>query len=451
MSLHIAERIADAVLYEGYVLYPYRASAAKNRLRWQVGLVAPREYVEAAGADSWHMQTECLAEAGDDATLTVRVRCLHVQSRTIQKAADPDGLAWQPVDTMMVDDRQLVTWDEAVVSEFTAAPVPLREVALDRSHCWRLEQAEDVERVLDRSGQVAARIVRRRLPVTSTVRIAVEPLGGLVKVRVRIENCTPSAARTLSLRDAAVRQSLAGAHTLLALEGGAFLSLLEPPATAAALAAGCVNEHTWPVLVGDGESRSVMLSSPVILYDYPSIAPESPGDFCDATEIDEMLMLRVQTLTDHEKREGRATDERAARIIDRAETASPAVMRGLHGAVRSYRDAAEPPRLEDWETFVNPPDAAPPEAASIQIGSLRIGNGSRVRLRPTHRADSMDICLDGRLATVTAVYHTLEDKPYVAVTLDDDPFAESGMRYRRALFFHPDEIVPLDQIAGAAG
>jgi hypothetical protein len=100
--------------------------------------------------------------------------------------------------------------------------------------------------------------------------------------------------------------------------------------------------------------------------------------------------------------------------------------------------------FESWEAFLNPAGELPPESASLQLGTLRIGSGSRVRLEPTHRADSLDMCLKGRLATVTAVYRTLEDKPYVAVRLDDDPFGASGSRYRRSLFFHPDEIVPVD-------
>jgi hypothetical protein len=145
-----------------------------------------------------------------------------------------------------------------------------------------------------------------------------------------------------------------------------------------------------------------------------------------------MLMLRVQTLTAEEKREACATDDRAARIIDRADGASREAMGRLHGAIR-----------DPWESFLNPPDAAAPEAAWLDVGAVRVGNGSRVRLKPTHRSDSMDICLDGRLATVTAVHRTLENTPYVSVVLDDDPFGAAGARYRRALFFHPDEIVPL--------
>jgi hypothetical protein len=118
------------------------------------------------------------------------------------------------------------------------------------------------------------------------------------------------------------------------------------------------------------------------------------------------------------------------------------VMGSLHGAIRHYADA--PARVDAWEAFLNQPADAAPDAAWIEIASRRVGRGSRVRIEPTRRSDSMDICLKGRTATVAAVYRTLEDAPYVAVTLDDDPFGASGSRYRRALFFHPDEIVPLD-------
>lgn len=444
MSFQLAEQLADAVLYEGYVLYPYRASAAKNRLRWQVGLVAPREYAEAAHSDPWWMQTECLAEAGPAASLTIRARALHVQERAIEEAVDPEQGLWRAVDNLLVGERQLVTWDEAVVCELTHIVTPDGSGRPETAaHPWTLDGWQEVETVRDESGRVAARIVRRRMPVDCVVHIATDRRGDLLRIRVRIENLSRCSARTLGERDAALRQSLAGTHTLLAIEDGTFMSLLEPTASTARLASECRNEGTWPVLVGAAGSRDVMLSSPIILYDYPSIAPESQGDLCDATEIDEMLMLRVRTLTDEEKREGRATDDRAARIIDRAEAASPTAMGSLHGAIRRYADAPAAP-VDDWQTFLNPPQDAPPEAAYLEVGGLRIGRGTRVRLEPSHRSDSMDICLAGRNATVTAVYRTLEDTPYVAVILDDDPFGAGGSRYRRALFFHPDEIVPLD-------
>lgn len=435
MSTRVAEQIADAVLYEGYVLYPYRASSPKNRLRWQIGLVTPQHFAEAVGSDPWFTHTECLAEIKPGATLDVRVRCLHIQQRTIETPqGEPNG--WRPVDRVVVDGRPLVPWDEAVASEFTLERLPVTTDVTECCWTWRLESAEAIEFVHDSTGAVAARIVRRRQPVVATVRVSTEPCGALLKIRVRIENVTPCHGATLDQRDEAVRQSLASTHAILAIDDGAFVSLIDPPQAMSALAATCVNTNTFPVLAGAAGSRGVILSSPFILYDYPAIAPESQGDLCDGTEIDELLTLRVRTLTDEEKREARATDVRAAQIIDRCEAASPAAMAQLHGAARS---------CESFEPFVNPADEPPPEAASVDIGGTRIGRGSHVRLQPARVTDSLDICLAGRTGVVSAVYRTLEDQPYVAVTLDDDPFGGEGAKYRRALFFHPGEIVPVER------
>jgi len=432
--MHAAEAVADAVLYEGYVLYPYRASAQKNRMRWQVGLVTPRSFAEATGSDPWFTQTECLVEAGPSAALTVRARALQVQQRTVEEAVHQDGVEWRAVAAIDVDDRRLIGWDEAIVGEFRRDNIAVATTAGARVEPWLLADAHDEELVRDRTGRIVARLLRRRREIRAAVRIEIEPCGHLFKIRVRIENDTPTNARTLAGRDDAVRQSLAGTHVMLAITDGAFVSLLDPPPQHATLTASCANHHTFPILVGPAGSSDVMLSSPIILYDHPAIAPESHGDFFDATEIDELLTLRVQTLTDDEKQEARATDDRAARIIDRCDATTPETMRGLHGAVR---------HIDAWQAFLNPPNDSAPEASAIDIGAVRFCRGLRVRIEPTRRADSMDICLRGRIATVAAVYRTLEDAPYIAVLLDDDPFGAAGESYRRSLFFHPDELVPL--------
>lgn len=93
--------------------------------------------------------------------------------------------------------------------------------------------------------------------------------------------------------------------------GAAFVSSIEPPDELAEAVAGCTNISLWPVLVGSGERHDTMLAAPIILYDYPQVAPESAGDLFDATEIDEILTLRILTMTDAEKREMAAGDERS--------------------------------------------------------------------------------------------------------------------------------------------
>src|SRR5205085_10237742 len=102
-------------------------------------------------------------------------------------------------------------------------------------------------------------------------------------------------------------------------------------------AGDCRNVGIWPVLVGDEGERDTMLASPIILYDYPQIAPESQGDFFDGAEIDEILALRILTMTDDEKHEMRHADERSRQMLERTENLPPEHLMKLHGTLRELR------------------------------------------------------------------------------------------------------------------
>jgi hypothetical protein len=97
------------------------------------------------------------------------------------------------------------------------------------------------------------------------------------------------------------------------------------------------------VLVGAEGERTMLLASPIILYDYPQIAPESPGNLFDGTEIDEILTLRIMTMTDEEKREMGATDARARALLDRTESLDQEQLMALHGTLRGLRPLEETP------------------------------------------------------------------------------------------------------------
>ncbi|HEX4494073.1 MAG TPA: hydrogenase maturation protease [Thermoanaerobaculia bacterium] len=458
MSFELAQKVADAVLYEGYVLYPYRASAGKNRIRWQFGCVVPAGYAELGGSEPAAMQTECLIEpAGADVSLDLRVRFLQVQARTIEERSADD--TFRPVETLEVGDRMLVTWEEGVERRFDATAIPLAELlAGERKIAIELPAGREIEEARGEDGRVVARIVRERWPISGVVRMTAERQAGLIKLRVRIENL--DGWKESADREQALRRSMIGAHTLLAARGGAFVSLLDPPAAAAAAVAACENLHTWPVLIGPEDSRDVVLSSPIILYDHPAVAAESEDDFCDATEIDEILTLRVMTLTEDEKREARGTDERSRRIIERSDASSPELLERLHGVVRplgaepapvaedSARTAGTLAELAEWETFLNPPGVVPPEEAEIEVSGVVLSQGSRVRLRPTRRADSMDLFLAGRVARVEGVYRDVEDVAWVAVSLDGDPASDLHSSHGRFFYFYPDEVEPLATDSG---
>jgi hypothetical protein len=447
-AFEVARKVADAVLYEGYLLYPYRASAAKNQARWQFGVLMPRLWSESGPEEPWSTQTECLLEPEDGTTVLVLVRFLHVQSKTVE-AVDVEAGTFNEVPALPVDGSELIPWDEATEQEVTVE-APLARL-LDGELVTPFERpgGRRVEPVHSVTGKLAGRTVRRRWPVMGSVRLSAERLEGpygLVRLRLGLENATawndPGADRGVALR-----HSLVAAHSLLGIDRAVFLSLLDPPEWAKPAAEACRNLHTWPVLIGEEGRHDAMLSSPIILYDHPTIAPESPGDLFDSTEIDEILTLRTMALTEAEKREARATDERAAAIIDRVDSMPPELLERLHGAVRYLRGVEGAPPEEDKPELVPwwDPGAdrtVSPETDGVVVAGVTVAKGSRVRLRPGQRADAQDMFLAGREATVEAVFLDVDGNRHLAVTLDEDPAADLQRWHGRYLYFSPDEVEP---------
>jgi len=188
------------------------------------------------------------------------------------------------------------------------------------------------------SGSVPGVIVRRQQAVKGAVEVAARREdSGAFKINVRILNLTELEGAGGRSRDEALMRSFVSTHTILNMRGGEFVSLLDPPETFKAAAAGCRNVGTYPVMVGEEGERGCVLSSPIILYDYPQIAPESAGELFDGTEIDEILTLRILTMTDEEKREMRGADDRARRILERTEQLPAEQLMKMHGAMRSLR------------------------------------------------------------------------------------------------------------------
>lgn len=333
-TLDHVKAVADAVLYEGYVLYPYRASATKNQARWQFGVLVPPSYAATGTGEHSSCRTECLAEVGPDAELHIRLRFLQAQRRTVE-AEQPDAPGrYREVNALIVGEDELLPWDEAIEREHDVV-LPVR----------RLLESEQWVPVLVRGGELTTvveggRVVRRKQPLTAELRCRAERLPGLVRLHVTVAN-TASVDCSGYTRDEAVRHSLIAAHSVLTLTGGRFLSLLDPPEWAAEHARACVNEHTWPVLVGPPGSADTMLSSPIILYDHPKVAPESPGDLFDATEIDQLLTHSILALTDEEWQEIREGDPKGAEILERCVSLPPERLMRLYGATREFRPLGE--------------------------------------------------------------------------------------------------------------
>jgi hydrogenase maturation protease len=158
-----------------------------------------------------------------------------------------------------------------------------------------------------------------------------------VKLSVTISNTTPIEDSTKINRTDALMCSFVSTHTILYCRKGEFVSLLDPPPDYAVAAADCKNQGAFPVLVGEDGARDCILGSPIILYDYPQVAPESAGDLYDGTEIDEILTLRIMTLTDEEKREMRTADQRTRQILERTELLPVEQFMKMHGAMKGVK------------------------------------------------------------------------------------------------------------------
>jgi hypothetical protein len=406
VNLDSVRNIADAVLYEGYILYPYRASAQKNRSRWQFGVIMAPGYAAADPSETSGTRAECILEHAGQPAVRVILRFLQVQRRT----------------------RGGEGWDEAVEREVevTADGAALSGDGVSQE--FTVAGGEDGEEDT----------VRRREPLAGVVSVRAAEVPGpwrAVRLQVRVENRTDLGTLP-GRREDALPTALVAAHAIITVDGGKFISMTDPPEWARPAVAECRSEGGWPVLVHD---RAVLFS-PIILPDRPEIAAESPGELYDGTEIDEILTLRTLALSDEEKAEARATDPRAAALLDRVESMEAQTMAQLHGTMRAEGAGGSVPW---WDPDADA--AVSPDTNRVTIGGRPVARGSLVRLRPgARRADAQDMFLVGRMAEVQAVLYDVDDNPYLAVSLAGQPDEDLRIAHGRFLYFATDEVEPCE-------
>ena len=406
MNRELVDKVVHAVLYEGYILYPYRASSKKNqRERFTFGRVYPKQYSAAqSDREPCSMQTECLVRnESHDVSLEINVRFLQPLARETGEQV----------------------WLEAIEREVKLGPVSL-SAPIKHGQEFTFPSARTID----------GTTVRRNEMICGRIELETHEVDRSVsKITVRIFNETPVPADRVETHEEVIMRTFASTHTVLHATGGEFISLLDPDPQYENAAKACRNIGCWPVLVGDEakHDRDTMLSSPIILYDYPKVAAESAGDLFDSTEIDEILTLRVKTMTDEEKLEMRNIDEHARRILERTEKLSPEHFMQMHGTLREVRAPNQ--------DFFNP--AQKIESANVRGVDLK--KGDRVRIRPKKRADIMDMALDGKVGIIEAVEEDVEHNVHFALVLEDDPGRDLGMdrHIGHRFFYSADEVEPI--------
>ncbi|WP_055491123.1 hypothetical protein [Streptomyces sp. TP-A0356] len=416
----LARQVADAVLFEGYLLRPNRGGAAGNRLRSQVGVLVPPAW----GADREEhdfQHTECLMEPRAGATLAVELRFLRARRRTVQRAC-PDG-AFETVPELRLGDRNLVPGDEGT-EERVEAVVTVDELIHGEGVTLPFGRpaAEESEPVLDDDGRPVGRTISRHEEISGVLRLSAHELDGpcrVTRLTAVVENTstwTPVDGRAAD-RDAALPRCLVATHLLMGLSAGSFLSMTDPPEWARSATASCRNLHTWPVLAGEPGRADVVLSSPITLEDHPAVSPDSPGTPRGASGTDGILA--------------------PGGPVDAMHTAPAAGFPDEYGVMRPDTP---------WDTATEA--GFDPAHDRVVVAGRPVCAGSRVRLDPgLRRTDAQDQFLRGRTAKVEAVLHDVDGSVHLAVTVEDDPGADIRRTQGSFLYFRTDEITPVEDEA----
>ena len=442
------EQIVNAILYEGYILYPYRASSQKNqRARFTFGRVYPQVFSEKEnGAEPCTMQTECLFRArGESPRMKITLGFLQLSAREIgacervlEKLPENGGFQFRNVPQLEVAGKTFQAWMEAVERKVSTT---VNDFHAPGRTSFVFPASESREAIQNESGGIAGVIFRRHEVLEGRIETKMVRLqDDLYRICVRVVNLSSIKRGEIQVPEKVLLRTFASTHFTLEAESGEFISLFETPPELKIFAEDCKNIGCWPVLAGDKDAgdRKTVLASPIILYDYPQIAPESAVEFFDGTEIDEMLALRVLAMSDAEKREIQA-DDVSRRILERTSALNSEDFLRLHGTLR------EPDTVD--ENFFNP--ARRLEKVCVNGAEFKIGD--RVVIRPKRRADAFDLMLAGKIAVIESVEQNVDGEAHLALVLENDPGADLGMARQpgHRFFYKPDEVEPVNTEAAA--
>jgi hypothetical protein len=373
----------------------------------------------------------------------VCVRFLQPISREVGLLREPleklDGMpekdSFQIVPEARIEGKLYQSWQEAVERELNltrSSVTPLPALAESIPFCF--PASCEIEPLRDRAGLIRAFIRRIHAQIEGVGTVRAKCIDdGLFKITVSFANLTHIEEADSASEETILSKTFASTHTILKASSGEFLSLSDPPPAYLDFAAGCRNIGAWPVLVGEYGDADTVLSSPIILYDYPQIAPESPGDLFDGTEIDEILTLRVLTMTDEEKSEMNQLDDKTRKILERTESLSKEQLLSMHGEMRM---------AESFDDLFSDANTRP---KSVTVEGVELHVGDLVTIRPRGRADVMDIALEGKTAVIESIEQDAEDRVYLALVLDEDPGRDMGLARQpgHRFFYGVNEVEPL--------
>jgi hypothetical protein len=220
---NLLQQLTHGLLYEGYTLYPYKTTTLKNKIPIPFGVLYPKNYCQYNKYVNSEMQTECITLANDLAELIVQIKFLQISY---------DNKGWT-----------------AIEHEVSSEKISIKNLPGNKNIIpFQFHLIEG----------------------TATIQAAeIRDIKNAYLLSVIISNTTPVKKTGNITEDEILKYALVSTHTILKISDGEFVSLQKPDKEWRDLIKLCENKNTCPVLI-DAEN-SIMLSSPIILYDYPQI------------------------------------------------------------------------------------------------------------------------------------------------------------------------------------
>ena len=338
----ILENLTRTLLYEGYALYPYHRSAIKNQKPVPFGGVFPGDYNAYNEHAHSTMQTQCMVKGREDLLINIDVRFLHLKKielfeHVIQKENTYDDFV--PVYNLSINENLYQSGWQTIERRLSTGHLTISGLMKKKVILIEFDSIYDSKNLIDQNGEVTAKQISSASAIKGAVVIEAAPLENMqdaFRITVNIANTTPVENAEAVSRDEVISQSFLSTHTILKTTDAEFISHQNPGEKWKASIAACQNINTWPILID--ESNSTLLSSPIILYDYPQINPQSQGDLFDSTEIEEALLLHVNLLSDEEKKRIGQSDEKLQAMLQKVSEITPEELINFHSGLKNITE-----------------------------------------------------------------------------------------------------------------
>lgn len=317
----VLDSLTKTVLYEGYSIFPYHRTSVKNLKPIPFGVIYPEQYHSHHPHAPTRMKTECIVAAQKNCTVNITVRFLHLITTRIFQQTDKENASLQSEGWQTIE-RQINSGN-LFISELIGNK-KIFPIAYDR--------IDEDKNVYDENNELKEKQSNSVLKIKGTVAIevfAIEKTDNVFRISITVSNDTSLINAESISRGEVLQQSFLSTNTILKATNGEFISDQNPSEEFKEIVAKCEKIGTWPILID--ESNTTMLSSPIILYDYPKINAQSNLDLFDSLEIEEMLILHLSAMSDNEKQQIGERDEKMREMLDKASQVTPKELLDLHG------------------------------------------------------------------------------------------------------------------------